>query len=575
MSNIGRKRRTIRGGITATVRFSRLLTACTLLILLPGISAGYEMDSHYYLRFGLSLSTCFNWDEAHLIASGDSGMDENGSTTAEMNPVQTRNKVDWHAFGHSDRRFHELWQRSVAEQDLEVRLVKLGQFMHFLEDWEAHAGYGIRMGHARDTFGGRDPDSLGNSFPKNHRMVQSALDHLLATCDDLGRLDVDRDIRLIEIMKMLYDHGLMDDLFEASDPDWKRGKLGGFRSAGPKIEAINKERVEKLIEYFVKPLPQKNVPANFAPGTENGIPASLAIPFDQDGNIVDNRSVKEAWKEWAAASERAPDVALSLDDARIYYRGSGQLQRSGWRLHLSASNIGEIESAAGRIEIVVIDSDDETVLAQAFESLPGLEPGETREFRINIASRRRPEPDVIFAAFARVGDLTATNDADWLMLGDAEEEEPEVPIITDLDPPPAGAETVHFLDPPRSFIVDDSVCMLITAYTSGGDSPEKLDQVVFEVVGSTVDSFYFQRVIPSRWSAITSDHGLVAGKTFECSRPDPESYELLKTQDPESLRISVTLGAQGLDSHTKEFPPDAELVRAILELAKTMNEAME
>jgi hypothetical protein len=268
-------------------------------------------------------------------------------------------------------------------------------------------------------------------------------------------------------------------------------------------------------------------------------------------------------------------VALSLDDARIYYRGSGNLQRSGWRLRLSASNIGEIESAAGQIEILVIDSDDETVLAQASESLPSLEPGETWEFRINIASRKRPEPDVIFAAFARVGDLTAINDADWLMLGDAEEEEPEVPIITDLDPPPAGAETVHFLDPPRSFIVDGSVCMLITAYTSGGDSPEKLDQVVFEVIGSNVDSFYFQRVIPSRWSAITSDHGLVAGKTFECSRPDPESYELLKTQDPESLRISVTLGAQGLDPHTKEYPTEAELFQAILELAKTMNEAME
>jgi len=575
MSNIGRKRGTIRAGIRERVRSSCWLAVCTLLILLPGVSTGYEIDSHYYLRFGLSLATCFNWDEAHLIASGDWGLDQNGSTTAEMNPVQTRNKVDWHAFGHSDRRFHELWQRSVTEQDLELRLIKLGQFMHFLEDWEAHAGYGIRMGHARDTFGGRDPDSLGNSFPKNHRMVQSALDHLLATCEDLDRLSVDRDIRLIEIMKTLYDDGFMDQLYEASNPAWKRGKLGGYRSQGPAIKSVNKQRVEKLIEDFFKPLPQKSVPADFAPGTERGIPASLAIPFDQDGNIVDNRSVKEALREWAAASDRAPDVALSLENARIYYRGSGQLQRSGWRLRISASNIGEIESAAGQIEIVVIDSDDETVLAQTFEPLPSLQPGETRVFQISLPASGRPEPDVMIASFARVGDLTAMNDWDWLMLGDAEEEEPAVPIITDLDPPPAGAETVHFLDPPRSFIVGDSVCMLITAYTSGGDSPEKLDQVVFEVIGSTVDSFYFERVIPSRWSAITSDDGLVAGKTFECSRPDLESYELLKTQDPESLRISVTLGAQGLDSHTKEFPTEAELVRAILKLAKNMHETME
>ena len=571
MNNMDRKRRPVRPGARGQNRLWPLLSEVfALLILLPGISAGYELDSHYYLRFGLSLSTCFDWDEAHLIASGDWGMDDIVITTAEMIPVKTLNNIDWHAFGLSYRRFHELWLRSTTEQDFELRLIKLGQFMHFLEDWEAHAGYGIRMGHARDTFRGRDPDSLGNSFPKNHRMVQSALDHLLATCDDLGRLDVDRDIRLIEIMKTLYADGLMDDLFEASDPDWKRGKLGGYRSEGPAIKAVNKQRVEELIEKFFKPLPQKNVPPDFAPGTEQGIPASLAIPFDQDGNIVNNRSVREALTDWAAASDRAPDVALSLDNARIYYRGSGQLQRSGWRLRISASNLGEIESAAGQIEIVVIDSDDETVLAQTSEPLPSLQPGETREFRISITARGRPEPDVIIASFARVGDLTAMNDQDWLMLGDAEQEEPDVPIITDLDPPPAGAETVHFLDPPRTFIVEDSACMLVTAYTSGGDSPEKLEQVVFEIIGGSFDTYYFQRVIPSRWSAISTDDGLVAGKTFECYRPDPESYELLKAEDPESMRLAVTLEADGADPHTVEFPLDPEVVQAMLEIASLL-----
>ena len=64
------------------------------------------------------------------------------------------------------------------------------------------------------------PDSPGSEGPLER--LQSALDHLLATCDDLGRLSADRDIRLIEIMKMLYEDGLMDDLFEASDPRWKR-----------------------------------------------------------------------------------------------------------------------------------------------------------------------------------------------------------------------------------------------------------------------------------------------------------------------------------------------------------------
>jgi hypothetical protein len=526
------------------------------------------MDSHYYLRFGLSLASCFNWEEAHLIASGDWAMDENGTTHAEMNPVQRRNKIDWHAFGHSDRRFRELWLRSVSESDLERRLIKLGQFMHFLEDWESHAGYGVRMGHARDTFRGRDPDSLGNSFPKNHRMVQSALDHLLTTCDDLGRLTEDRDLRLIEIMTILYADGLMDDLFEASDPRWKRGKTG-CRNNCVAIRATNKERIEQLIVDLFKPLPKKNIPPDFAPGPELGIPESLAIPFDRDGEVIVSRSVRQAMREWAATSDRAPDVTVSLEDAQVSYRSSERFGNPGWRLLIRTTNQGEIESAEGRIELVVIDSDDETVLAQTNEPLPVLQPGESREFRVSIAASGRPEPDVIIAAFARVGDLTAMNDEDWLMLGDAEAEAPDVPLITDLDPPPEGTETLHFLNPPRLFIVDDTVCVMVTAYTSGGDSPQKLDHGVVELVGGTVGDYDFRRVVvvPGRWGAMSTQGGLVAAKNFECVRPGPASYDLLAAQDPRSLSLSVTLEAEGIDPYTEDFPLDPEFVQAMVEIA--------
>ena len=488
-------------------------------------------------------------------------------THAEMNPIQTHNKTQWHAFGHSDKRFRELWLRSVAEPDLELRLIKLGQFMHFLEDWEAHAGYGLRMGHARDTYRGRDPDSLGNSLAKNHRMIQAALDHLLATCKDLGRESADQDQRLIEIMKKLYAENLMDDLFDASDPDWKRGKLGGFRTEGPEIKSVNKARIEQLIERYYKPLPHKNIPQDFVPGTETGIPESLAIPFDRDGRVVSNRSVRVAMKAWATASEAAPDVVLSLEDALINYRNSGRLRRSGWTVLVRVYNEGEMESMDGQIEIVVIDSDDETVLAQTSENLPSLQAGETREFSITIASSGRPEPDVIIGAFARVGDLTAQNDEDWLMLGDAEEEEPVVPIITDLDPPPAGPETIRFLDTPRFFIIDNTACVLVTAYTSGGDSTEKLDVVVLEVIGG-MHAHYFQRVVPGRWSAVSTSDGLVAGKTYECFTPTAENHEFLSAEKPESLRIAVTLEAAGTDPYTEEFPLPQEFLKNILELAK-------
>lgn len=539
-------------------------TAFALLILLPVPGLSYERDSHYYLRYGLSLATCFDWGEAHLIASGDWGMDENGSTHAEMNPVQTRNKIDWHAFGHSDRRFHELWLRSVNEPNLDLRLIKLGQFMHFLEDWEAHAGYGIRMGHARDTFAGRDPDSLGNSFPKNHRMVQSALDHLLATCEDLGRLELDRDQHLIEIMNAIYADELLEDLFEASEPDWKRRKLGSYRKEAPLIKAANKERIEAIVMNKFKQLQEKNIPANFAPGPETGIPPSLGIPFDREGNVLNTLSVRESVREWASFAERSPDISLSMLDARIYFRRSGNRQLAGWRVRLNASNVGELDSEPGHIEIVVIDSDDENILAQVSEPLPPLRPGESRDFRVNISAKRHPEPDVIIASFARVGDLTAMNDEDWLMLGDAEAEQPDRPIVVELDPLPAGPETVSFLEPPRLFVIEDSVCVVVKALVSAGDSPAKLDKVVGEFIIEVNESLMFQRAVPGRWSAMTTDRGLVAGKTFECFRLDQESADFVRTDSPQPMQLAITLEAEGSDPYTEAFPIDPKIVRAVL-----------
>ena len=192
---------------------------------------------------------------------------------------------------------------------------------------------------------------------------------------------------------------------------------------------------------------------------------------------------------------------------------------------------------------------------------------------VSIAARGRPEPDVVIGAFARVGDLTAMNDEDWLMLGDAEAEESDVPLITDLDPPPDGAETLHFLSPPRMFIVDDVVCILVTAYTSGGDSPQKLDQVVWEVVGGTSEAYHFWPLVPGRWGAMSTPDGLVAGKNLECFQLRPETHEWLLTQDLQSMSLAVTLEAEGIDPYTEDFPLDPEFLLDVLELARLASEA--
>ena len=332
------------------------------------------------------------------------------------------------------------------------------------------------------------------------------------------------------------------------------------------IRAANEQRIEEFIESQLKSLPDKKVPFDFEAGTENGIPPSLRIHFDQDGRIVTTRGVSDALHGWAAETEAAPDVTLSLEDARIYYRGSRTKGRAGWRLLLRAENRGQMESAAGQIEIVVIDSDDETLLAQASEPLPALQPGETREFRVSIPGKGRPEPDVIFGTFARIGDLSAMNNEDWLMLGDAEEEDSDVPIITDVDPRPVGPLTVRLMAPPKTFIVGNSACLLVTAMVSGGDSTEKLDAVVLEVIGGPSNGLAFKLLFPGRWSALSTENGLVGGKTFGCFRPEPEAFEELRKLDAQALGIAVTLEAEGTEPHTEVFPFEPGFYEGVLKL---------
>ncbi len=99
----------------------------------------------------------------------------------------------------------------------------------------------------------------------------------------------------------------------------------------------------------------------------------------------------------------------------------------------------------------------------------------------------------------------------------------------------------------------------------------KLDKVVFELIGGGFDPGYMLRRDPGRWSAMTTETGIVAGKTFECYQPDPEASELLRLDEPKVLRLGVTLEAEGTDPHTEEFPLDAGFVQQLLELVGLAN----
>ncbi len=129
-------------------------------------------------------------------------------------------------------------------------------------------------------------------------MVQSALDHLLATCNDLGRLDNDPDRELVRLMLWVFRTALPDVLYEQSNPGWKRGRAGGFRPEGGEIKAANRRRIEEAIAEHIAGQPGKNVPDDFTPGDpERGIPSSLQIPFGADGRVLSKESVSSSWRQ--------------------------------------------------------------------------------------------------------------------------------------------------------------------------------------------------------------------------------------------------------------------------------------
>ncbi len=170
------------------------------------------------------------------------------------------------------------------------------------------------------------------------------------------------------------------------------------------------------------------------------------------------------------------------------------------------------------MEVVVVDSDDERLLGQSVREMPSLAPGERVELTVRVHPPTPgdwPEQDVIVGAFARVRDLSAMNNEDWLMLGDADQESPDVELTTDVDPPVSGQEVVRFTAAPKAFMMENLVCLVVTAHVSGGDSTEKLEATSMEMVGVEHLRLGPWWWLPKRWSAFSTDDALVAGKAFQ------------------------------------------------------------
>jgi hypothetical protein len=539
---------------------------CLLLgvVAMPTPARAYTRETHYYLRFGLALATCFDYDEAHLIASGDWMMDGNLSTHAEPTPFQKRNKVGFHAFGHSDARFNELWARARAEQDPELRLIKLGQFMHFLEDWESHAGFGLVLGHAKATFGGRDPDSLGSDADKNYRMVQSALEHLLRTCTYIGRtgdasVSEDADYYLVWLMRLIQQDGLMEDLYEIGDPSWKKGKIKGVRKSHQEIRVRTRVRIEEFVNGL-KAYPNKKVPEWFEPGNpERGIPLVLQIPYDRNGDILARPGSPDPVEEVLARNRADREE----EDLRIYIDSFSQLS-PGFIVQLFAENVGSETSDPGSIDVYVIDPNQQQELGSASIDLESLQAGERVEKSVTVRARPKSGQRVMIGALVRVDDFSAMDNEAWLMSEEEASEPPEVPLVTDVDPDLPGEERIAFSDDPKIWLIDEeAVCVWVSAATSEGDATEKLISIDLQVVTEQGDLISGNREFPARWGASAREGDLIAARTFGCFEISGEQCETLGRLSPTELYAAFSLEAPGLRTVSGDFLIPGEVLAKV------------
>lgn len=160
------------------------------LLLIAFIASGFgplkvkafDVDTHFYMKYGLLRLAGFTDDDARKIAAADVSTDE-GDTAA--GPNSPNNKA-WHALGNAaenQARRDYLRDRATSQaananesgdpEDRELALIYFGQLLHFIEDMYSHQDhdvvvyimvdlipiYSLDVGH---LFEGHLPDHLSS-----------------------------------------------------------------------------------------------------------------------------------------------------------------------------------------------------------------------------------------------------------------------------------------------------------------------------------------------------------------------------------------------------------------------------
>ncbi|MDO8617220.1 MAG: hypothetical protein Q7T33_16045 [Dehalococcoidia bacterium] len=367
--------------LAITLGLALLLTQASLLR--PPSALAFEEDAHYDLKFAMALRIgCLTWAEALEVATGDWGQDKNMETVAWLD---SPNNAKWHAFGPDDdvdvnKQAGVLWNRvTAAGKETEKQRLKLGQYLHFVEDRFAHKGYPTNIGHGWDTLAGKDPDSMAKAPQKTRDMVKASLDALSKYCVDVLKKPADGvDDIIVKDDKF---KALIEKLIADSKEDWKKG-VGSLKKedatksfytdAGLQVLKDNKATIDKYIrdniDLVKKQAPQAIQDAAKAGGTIVPKYEDKPVKYDKDGEPVQLGGQKLTL---------APVLPESLgSDLALTNFQVGQLLPV---VSMSAAvvNVGHLATLPAPVFFYVANLDADSAVAVAEVDVPSLAPGES------------------------------------------------------------------------------------------------------------------------------------------------------------------------------------------------------
>ncbi len=223
--------RTMRRRVLYSSTLALLVLLGTVGSVAPKPVEAWDKDAHYYLVYYLAVATCFEPDEAYLIAMGAWSVDTYPGTSP-LPTYQDLKSRDFSRFISAGRNYHALGEEEEVQkryQELrnmafdalanpgsspEAALIKFGVYLHYRQDMYSHKGYKPPLGHALATILNDDPDSLATNPTVTRQMVNTVIGEMIMACMTLHRAY--RDPRSVAF------DNLLNELIKASDPAWKR-----------------------------------------------------------------------------------------------------------------------------------------------------------------------------------------------------------------------------------------------------------------------------------------------------------------------------------------------------------------